>query len=140
MGASLVVAALLIRAVDAGPAGADDYTTPTAFADDFKSFGKKPPVLRSSPNGRREPDYPTGSTQSGTAIVKCVLTVEARARDCIVVKGVSPSIDRAVVDWLSGARWSPVTTLDGKPLESGYVFSFRLSPPAAGLPDAGQAR
>ena len=97
------------------------------------------PVLRSSPNGKGAPDWPKGATVSGLSIVKCLLTVEARAKNCVVVKTLSPSVDQAILDWLSGSTWTPVT-FQGKPQQVSYVFNFRLTVPALSPPDAGQSR
>jgi protein TonB len=101
--------------------------------------GMTRPVLRSSPNGKAAPDWPRGATVSGLSIVKCLLTVEARARDCVVVKKLSPSIDQAILDWLSGCTWAPVT-FQGKPQQVSYVFNFKLTAPASLQPDAGPPR
>jgi protein TonB len=94
------------------------------------------PVLQSSPNGKAAPDWPRSATVSGLAIVKCLLTVEARAKDCVVVKKVSPSVDQAILDWLYGCTWAPVT-FQGRPQQVSYVFNFKLTAPVPPPPDAG---
>jgi TonB family protein len=86
------------------------------------------PVLRSSPNGKRSPDYPAEVREvgvSGLLIVRCILSVEGRAEDCRIVKPLVPALDREVLQWLAGSSWSPVT-LDGKPQRVSYVFNFNF--------------
>jgi len=87
-----------------------------------------PPVLRSSPNGGRKPDVPNGVSVGGLASVKCVLTEEARAQDCVVIKKISPAMDQAILDWLSGCTWTPVT-FHGKPMRVAYVFNIWITVP-----------
>ena len=59
-------------------------------------------------------------------IVKCILTVEGRAEDCTVIKGLGPPVDQTVLRWLAGVSWFPVT-FQGKPQRVSYVFNFHLS-------------
>ncbi|HET9038407.1 MAG TPA: energy transducer TonB, partial [Myxococcaceae bacterium] len=95
------------------------------------SFGEgmTRPILRSSPNGKPAPEYPLEARQagvSGLVIIKCTITVEGRAEDCTIVKGLGSAVDQAVLRWLAGASWSPVT-FRGKPVRVSYVFNFKLS-------------
>ena len=95
------------------------------------SFGEgmTRPVLRTSPNGKPAPGYPLEARQagvSGLVIVKCTITVEGRAEGCTIIKGLGPAVDQAVLRWLAGASWSPVT-FRGQPVRVSYVFNFRLS-------------
>ncbi len=108
----------------------------SAAAGPLFGEGMARPVLRSSPNGKPAPDWPKEATVSGLSIVKCLLTVEARAKDCVVVKTLSPSVDQAILDWLSGCTWTPVT-FQGRPQQVSYVFNFKLTAPATPQPDAG---
>ena len=79
---------------------------------------------------------PKGAGVSGLVIVKCVLTREARAQDCVVVKKLGPSIDQVIVDWLYGSTWTPVM-FQGQPVQVSYVFNFKITAPAGLAPDAG---
>ena len=93
------------------------------------------PVLRSSPNGRRSPDYPLEAREMGVTgllIVRCVLSVEGRAEECTIIKPLVPSLDREVLEWLARSSWSPVM-LDGRPQRVSYVFNFnfQIDPGAA---------
>ena len=84
------------------------------------------PVLQSSPNGRRFPEYPEearASGVSGLVIVRCTMTEQGKAEECTIVKPLVPLLDREVLDWLAGSTWSPIT-LDGKPQRVSYVFNF----------------
>ena len=98
--------------------------------------GMTRPVLRSSPNGGPAPDVPKGAGVSGLVIVKCVLTREARAQDCVVVTKLGPSIDQVIVDWLYGSTWTPVM-FQGQPVQVSYVFNFKITAPSGLAPDAG---
>jgi protein TonB len=60
----------------------------------------------------------------GTAIVKCVVTVDGRIHDCRVLKSL-PFMDRAVIDALERRRYKPAT-LGGRPVEVNYVFKVTL--------------
>ncbi|HZJ52822.1 MAG TPA: energy transducer TonB [Myxococcaceae bacterium] len=102
------------------------------------SQGMSRPVLRSSPNGQRSPDYPLEVREAGVSgmiIVRCILSVEGKAEECTIVKPLVPSLDREVLDWLARSTWSPVT-LGGKPQRVSYVFNFNFRldphPPAGG--------
>jgi TonB family protein len=97
------------------------------------------PVLQSSPNGKRGPDYSPEDRDAGIeglVIVRCVLTTAGTAEGCRVIKSLSPATDREVLDWLSGCRWSPVT-FQGKPVSVRYAFNFTFKPPAPTSQDGG---
>jgi hypothetical protein len=97
------------------------------------------PVLRSSPNGKRGPDYSAADRQAGLeglVIVSCVLTTDGTANSCQVIKALSPASSQEVVDWLMGCRWSPVTDR-GTPIAVRYVFNFTFKGPAPTSLDGG---
>ncbi|HUM10782.1 MAG TPA: energy transducer TonB [Myxococcaceae bacterium] len=101
--------------------------------------GMTRPVLKSSPNGRRSPDYPAEAREAGVAgllIVRCILSVEGRAEECTVVKPLASSLEREVLGWLAGSSWSPVT-LQGKPQRVSYIFNFNFLFDPALARDAG---
>lgn len=56
--------------------------------------------------------------------IRCTLTVEGLLRACVVEQSV-PTMDRQVLRWLGEQHYSPVT-LDGKPVQASYVFTFRF--------------
>ena len=62
---------------------------------------------------------------SGLVIVRCTITEKGTAEDCTIVKPLFPSLDRAVLDWLAGSTWSPIT-LGGQPRRVSYVFNFNF--------------
>ena len=61
----------------------------------------------------------------GFVIVKCTLTLEGTATDCKIIKALDDAIDRAILDWLSGRRYTPVL-YNGRPVRVSYVFNFRF--------------
>jgi TonB family protein len=86
------------------------------------------PLLKSSPNGMRSPDYPEESRAAGVSgllIVRCTLSEAGKAEECTIVKPLEPSLDREVLDWLARSTWSPIT-LDGRPRRVSYVFNFNF--------------
>jgi periplasmic protein TonB len=91
------------------------------------------PVLQSSPNGKPAPDYGPEAL-SGLVIAQCVLTVEGTAEECKIIKSLSPTSDRAILAWLGGCRWSPVT-VEGKPIRVRYAFNLNFERHAPKSPE-----
>jgi hypothetical protein len=142
---ALVACALAPSAASTGqdPAPDDDSVSPFASSElppryDVSSMTR--PVLRSSPNGKKGPDYSAADRDAGIeglVIVDCVLTTAGIAKSCKVIKPLSPLTAREAVDWLMGCRWSPVT-FEGKPVAVRYVFNFNFKRPGPTLQDGGQ--
>lgn len=61
----------------------------------------------------------------GLAIVRCTITTEGTAEDCVILHPVWFTGD-AVLRWLSEQRWIPATR-GGKAVNARYVFNFRFS-------------
>jgi TonB family protein len=62
---------------------------------------------------------------SGTMVVRCVVTVDGRLKDCRVVEGSIPEMDAEVVRALEQRVYEPAT-LDGRPVEVNYNFRITL--------------
>jgi TonB family protein len=93
------------------------------------SFGEgmTRPILLSGPGGTRVPQYTYEARvaeSEGLSIVKCTITVQGTVTDCEVLKSVR-YMDKAVLEWLAGAKYSPVT-FQGHPQAVKYVFNFRF--------------
>lgn len=81
-------------------------------------------------SGRAAPEYTRDALEAGVegkVIVRCTLSTEGRARDCQIIKSL-PLMDRAILDWISNNRYSPVM-FQGKPVSVKYVFIFQLALP-----------
>ena len=57
-------------------------------------------------------------------IVKCVISADGTVNNCQILKPL-PHMDAAVLQWLGGAKYSPVT-FQGHPQAVSYVFNFRF--------------
>lgn len=78
----------------------------------------------------QDPEYTREALEArveGTAIARCVLTIEGRAQQCRVLKPL-PFLSDAVLRSLETRRYRPVT-FDGKPVAVEYVFYFRFKLP-----------
>jgi hypothetical protein len=87
--------------------------------------GTTRPVLRWSPNGKPSPDFPPAELVGGLIIVKCTITEEGRAEGCTILKGLTPGMNRSVLDWLAGSRYWPAT-LHNRPVRVSYVFNVKV--------------
>jgi protein TonB len=63
----------------------------------------------------------------GVMLVKCVIGLDGKVHDCRVIKSL-PFMDRAAIDALEKARFSPATQ-GGKPIEVDYVVKLTLRLP-----------
>jgi protein TonB len=90
--------------------------------------GMTRPVLISGPGGTTSPQYtPEARTAEveGTMIVRCTITVEGTITNCQILKPV-PLLEAAVLKWLAGAKYTPVT-FQGRPVEiKNYALTFRF--------------
>jgi protein TonB len=89
--------------------------------------GMTRPVLISGPNGKQAPDYTPEARQAeveGLMVVKCVITAEGTVTNCQIIKPV-PHMEAAMLQWLAGAKYSPVT-FQGHPQSVSYIFNFRF--------------
>jgi len=89
--------------------------------------GMTRPVLLSGPGGTQSPQYTQEARQAeieGLMIVKCVITADGNVSNCQIIKPL-PHMDAAVLQWLAGAKYSPVT-FQGHPQAVSYVFNFRF--------------
>jgi periplasmic protein TonB len=91
--------------------------------------GMTRPVLISGPGDTRSPQYTSEARAAeveGTMLVKCTITVEGRLNNCQIIKPV-PHMETAVLQWLAGAKYSPVI-YQGRPQQVSYtlMFTFKL--------------
>ncbi len=89
--------------------------------------GMTRPVLQSGPGGTNAPQYTREAREAGSEglmIVKCTITVEGTVTNCQIIKPV-PHMEAAVLQWLAGAKYSPVT-FQGRPQQVSYVFNYRF--------------
>jgi TonB family protein len=63
---------------------------------------------------------------SGELIVRCIITASGTVKDCCIVKGL-PHVGRPAIDALQAARVRPLT-VDGKPAQVEYTWTFRFRP------------
>jgi protein TonB len=63
----------------------------------------------------------------GTMVVKCLVTIDGRVRECRVLKSL-PFMDRAVIDALEHRVYQPYAP-QGRPVEVNYTFRIRLQLP-----------
>lgn len=73
------------------------------------------------------PDYTPEARAAGVegvVIARCVITLEGRLRDCVIVKGI-PQLDKPVLDSLGAQRYTPVI-FNGKPAEVLYTLTFKF--------------
>lgn len=85
------------------------------------------PVLISGPGGTQSPQYTAEARAAeveGLMIVKCVIAPDGSVTNCQIIKPL-PHMDAAVLQWLAGAKYSPVT-FQGHPQAVSYVFNFRF--------------
>jgi protein TonB len=60
----------------------------------------------------------------GVMIVKCTITAEGSVTSCQIIKPL-PHMESQVLNWLAGAKYSPVT-FQGHPQPVSYVFTYRF--------------
>jgi protein TonB len=75
----------------------------------------------------RAPEFTSNAWKKqvqGTAIAKCVVTLEGRLEQCRMVKSV-PGMDQAVLDSLATRRYEPAQ-LNGKPVAVEMAVTVRL--------------
>jgi protein TonB len=92
--------------------------------------GMTRPKLISGGNGRDRPEYTREASLAGIEgmmVVKCVITTEGRVQHCQVIKPLA-HMDQAVLEWLAGSTYSPVT-FQGRPTQVSYVFNFSFKLP-----------
>ncbi|HZI08933.1 MAG TPA: TonB family protein [Myxococcus sp.] len=89
-------------------------------------MGMTPPNLVSGPNVDYTPQALVAGVE-GTMLVKCVITLEGKVRNCRVIKGL-PHMDEAVVDALESRHYRPVT-FQGRAVSVSYVFTLRFKRP-----------
>ena len=89
--------------------------------------GMTRPVLVEGANGDPYPQYTREAREAGVEgimIVKCVITTEGRVTNCQILKPV-PHMEAAVLQWLAGSKYSPVT-FQGRPQTVSYVFNYKF--------------
>jgi periplasmic protein TonB len=89
--------------------------------------GMTRPVLISGPGGTQTPQYTSEARAAeidGIMIVKCVISPDGSVNNCQILKPL-PHMDAAVLQWLAGAKYTPVT-FQGHPQAVSYVFNFRF--------------
>ncbi len=89
--------------------------------------GMTRPVLISGPGGTPYPQYTPQAREAGVEglmIVKCTITAQGAVTSCQIIKPV-PHLETAVLEWLAGAKYSPVT-FQGRPQQVSYTFNFRF--------------
>jgi periplasmic protein TonB len=87
--------------------------------------GMNRPVLISGPGGKPYPEYTREAREAsieGKMLVKCTITAEGTVTNCQILKPL-PHMDAAVLQWLAGAKYTPVT-FQGHPVQVSYVFPF----------------
>jgi TonB family protein len=86
-----------------------------------------PPALLSGP---AHPTFTRAALENcteGKVIARCTITTEGKLVDCDIIKSV-PHLDQAVLDTLSGQRYSPVL-YRGQPQSVYYTLTFRFKLP-----------
>jgi protein TonB len=89
--------------------------------------GMTRPVLISGPGGTTSPSYSAEARAAeveGVMIVKCTITAEGSVTSCQIIKPL-PHMESQVLNWLAGAKYSPVT-FQGHPQPVSYVFTYRF--------------
>lgn len=75
----------------------------------------------------RDPQYTREALEAhveGTMIVRCVIETDGTVQDCKVIKPL-PYMERAVLDAITSARYTPVT-FQGNPVRVNYTFNIKL--------------
>ena len=91
------------------------------------SFGEgdiRPRLLTEGPAQPPVPQEWVENGRDGLAIVRCTLTIEGKAEDCLIYRPVWFT-GRSILRWLSEQHWAPATRA-GVPVNARYVFNFRL--------------
>lgn len=116
---------IMIGAVQSAD-GLDGVETPPPAPLPFDASRMTPPRLLSGP----DPAYTEEALErevEGAMRVACVVTASGGVRGCRVLQGL-PFMDRAVVEALERRRYAPAQ-LDGRPVETDFIFVVRLRLP-----------